>query len=98
VQFVDEAYCLKVDSEKDYGKETFETLMEAMLLGNPSQTEASDIEEPIVRHSTPLSGVAEQLPETDSEDSEVNVKEKEIDKHKANQSQPHSLQMMTSNK
>jgi len=35
VLFVDEAYRLKVDSEKDYGKETFETLMEAMLLGNP---------------------------------------------------------------
>ena len=33
--FVDEAYRLKVDSEKDYGKEAFETLMAAMLLGNP---------------------------------------------------------------
>ena len=33
--FVDEAYRLKVDSEKDYGKEAFETLMEVMLLGNP---------------------------------------------------------------
>lgn len=35
VLFVDEAYRLKVDSEKDYGKEALETLMEAMLLGNP---------------------------------------------------------------
>ena len=35
VLFVDEAYRLKVDSEKDYGKEALDTLMEAMLRGNP---------------------------------------------------------------
>ena len=35
VLFVDEAYRLKVDSEKDYGKEALDTLMEAMLGGNP---------------------------------------------------------------
>ena len=33
VLFVDEAYRLKVDSEKDYGKEALDTLMEAMLGG-----------------------------------------------------------------
>ena len=33
--FVDEAYRLKVDSEKDYGKEALDTLMETMLGGNP---------------------------------------------------------------
>lgn len=35
VLFVDEAYRLKVDSEKDYGKEALDTLMEEMLKGNP---------------------------------------------------------------
>ena len=35
VLFVDEAYRLNVDSEKDYGKEALDTLMEAMLGGNP---------------------------------------------------------------
>ena len=35
VLFVDEAYRLRVDSEKDYGKEALDTLMEAMLRGNP---------------------------------------------------------------
>lgn len=29
--FVEEAYRLKVDLEKDYGKDTLETFMEAML-------------------------------------------------------------------
>ena len=32
---VDEAYRLKVDSDKDYGKEALDTLMEALLGGNP---------------------------------------------------------------
>ena len=35
VLFVDEAYRLKVDSKKDNGKEALDTLMEAMLRGNP---------------------------------------------------------------
>ena len=35
VLFVDEAYRLKVDSDKDYGKEALDTLMEAMLGENP---------------------------------------------------------------
>ena len=35
VLFVDEAYRLKVDSDKDYGKEALDSLMEAILGGNP---------------------------------------------------------------
>ena len=35
-RFVDEAYRLKlIDSDKDYGKEALDTLMEAMLGANP---------------------------------------------------------------